>query len=112
VRLSFRTDVYKYGIFYATCMETDEYGQLQDYLVDTDPTMEMRLSAYSNYEDGGTVIDNRTKLKILKLETGTKLPLSGALFEVVDPEGATEGVFSTDDDGEIELPLTLEATTP
>ena len=108
VRLSFRTDVYKYGIFYATCMETDEYGQLQDYLVDTDPTTEMRLSAYSNYEDGGTVIDNRTKLKILKLETGTKLPLSGALFEVVDPEGATVGVFSTDDDGEIELPLTLE----
>ena len=108
VRLSFRTDVYKYGIFYATCMETDEYGQLQDYLVDTDPTTEMRLSAYSNYEDGGTVIDNRTKLKILKLETGTKLPLSGALFEVVDPEGATVGVFATDDDGEIELPLTLE----
>ena len=110
VRLSFRTDVYKYGIFYATCMETDEYGQLQDYLVDTDPTTEMRLSAYSNYEDGGTVIDNRTKLKILKLETGTKLPLSGALFEVVDPEGATVGVFATDDDGEIELPLTLEGS--
>ena len=108
VRLSFRTDVYKYGIFYATCMETDEYGQLQDYLVDTDPTTEMRLSAYSNYEDGGTVTDNRTKLKILKLETETDLPLSGALFEVVDPEGATVGVFSTDDDGEIELPLTLE----
>ena len=108
VRLSFRTDVYKYGIFYATCMETDEYGQLQDYLVDTDPTTEMRLSAYSNYEDGGTVIDDRTKLKILKLETGTELPLGGALFEVVDPEGSTVGVFSTDDDGEIELPLTLE----
>ena len=108
VRLSFRTDVYKYGIFYASCMETDKYGQLQDYLVDTDPTTEMRLSAYSNYEDGGTVIDNRTKLKILKLETGTKLPLSGALFEVIDPEGATVGVFATDDDGVIELPMTLE----
>lgn len=108
VRLSFRTDVYKYGIFYATCMETDEYGQLQDYLVDTDPTTEMRLSAYSNYEDGGTVIDNRTRLKILKLETGTKLPLSGALFEVIDPDGATVGVFSSNNNGEIELPLTLE----
>ena len=38
-----------YAVFYATCAETDKYGNLQNYLVDTDPTTEIRLSAYSNY---------------------------------------------------------------
>ena len=48
-----------------------------------------------------------TGLKILKLETGTDLPLSGALFEVIGPDGATVGTFSSNGDGEIILPLTL-----
>ena len=48
-----------------------------------------------------------TGLKITKLETGTDTPLSGAIFEVVDPEGATIGTFATGSDGTVTLPLTL-----
>ena len=51
VQLSFRTDVYKYAVFYAICQEKDEYGELQNYVVDTDPTTEMDLSTFSNYAD-------------------------------------------------------------
>ena len=106
VQLSFRAETYKYGIFYATCMEVDRYGELQNYLVDTDPTTAMQLSAYSNYSDGDTV-ELETGLKITKLETGTDLPLSGALFEVIGPGGDTVGTFASDSNGEILLPLTL-----
>ena len=54
VQLSFSTNVYKYAVFFAICQEKDEYGELQNYVVDTDPTTTMRLSAYSNYSDGTT----------------------------------------------------------
>ena len=55
VQLSFTTDVYKYAVFYAVCAEQNKYGQLQNYMCDTDPTVTMRLSTYSNYSDGGEV---------------------------------------------------------
>ena len=51
VQLSFRTNVYKYAIYYAVCAETDKYGNLQNYMVDTDPTTPLALTAYSNYTD-------------------------------------------------------------
>lgn len=105
-QLSFRTDVYKYAIFYAVCAEKGKYGELQNYMVDTDPTLSMQLSAYSNYSDDPTDTPD-TGLLIRKLETGTDLPLSGALFEVVGPDGATVGTFSSNGSGEILLPLTL-----
>ena len=108
VQLSFRTNVYKYAVFYAACAETDKYGNLQNYLVDTDPTTEMRLSAYSNYTSTDEPVEDETALRIIKLESGTETPLSGALFEVIDPKGATVGLFSTNSSGEIYIPLTLE----
>ena len=80
VQLSFRTNVYKYAVFYAACAETDKYGNLQNYLVDTDPTTEMRLSAYSNYTSTDEPVEDETALRIIKLESGTETPLSGALF--------------------------------
>lgn len=107
VQLSFTTDVYKYAVFYATCAEVDKYGQLQNYMCDTDPTVTLRLSAYSNYADDGDTPVPDTGLKIIKLEKGTDTPLNGAVFEVVDPEGATIGTFSTGADGTITIPLTL-----
>ena len=107
VQLSFTTDVYKYAVFYAVCAEQDKYGQLQNYMCDTDPTVTMRLSAYSNYGDGGDMEEPDTGLKITKLETGTDTPLSGAIFEVVDPEGDTVGTFATGSDGTVTIPLTL-----
>ena len=107
VQLSFTTDVYKYAVFYAVCAEQNKYGKLQNYMCDTDPTVTMRLSAYSNYSDGGEVEPPDTGLKITKLEKGTDTPLGGAIFEVVDPDGATVGTFATGSDGTVTIPLTL-----
>ena len=107
VQLSFTTDVYKYAVFYATCAEVSKYGQLQNYMCDTDPTTTMRLSTYSNYSDGEKTEEPDTGLKIIKLEKGTDTPLSGAVFEVVDPDGATVGTFATGSDGTVTIPLTL-----
>ena len=107
VQLSFTTEVYKYAVFYAVCAEKNKYGQLQNYMCDTDPTTTMKLSTYSNYSDGGEVEPPDTGLKITKLEKGTDTPLSGAIFEVVGPDGATVGTFATGSDGTVTIPLTL-----
>ena len=107
VQLSFRTNVYKYAIYYAVCAETDKYGNLQNYMVDTDPTTPLALTAYSNYTDTPEEIPTETSLKIIKYEEGTTIPLRGALFEVVDPEGASVGTFTTNSKGQIVIPLTL-----
>ena len=107
VQLSFTTDVYKYAVFYATCAEVNKYGQLQNYMCDTDPTVTMRLSAYSNFSDGEKPEAPDTGLKLIKLEKGTDTPLSGAIFEVVDPDGATVGTFATGSDSTVTIPLTL-----
>ena len=47
VQLSFTTDVYKYAVFYATCAEVNKYGQLQNYMCDTDPTVTIGATNYS-----------------------------------------------------------------
>ena len=107
VQLSFTTDVYKYAVFYAVCAEQNKYDQLQNYMCDTDPTVTMRLSAYSNFSDGEKPEEPDTGLKLIKLEKGTDTPLSGAIFEVVDPDGATVGTFATGSDGTVTIPLTL-----
>ena len=107
VQLSFTTDVYKYAVFYAVCAEQSKYGQLQNYMCDTDPTVTMCLSAYSNFSDGEKPEAPDTGLKLIKLEKGTDTPLSGAIFEVVDPDGATVGTFATGSDGTVTIPLTL-----
>ncbi len=107
VQLSFRTNVYKYAIYYAVCAEVDKYGNLQNYMCDTDPTTPLALTAYSNYTDNPEEDPTETSLKIIKYEEGTTIPLKGAMFEVVDPEGATVGTFATNSKGQIVIPLTL-----
>lgn len=104
VQLSISTNVYKYAVFYAICQEKDEYGELQNYVVDTDPTTTMRLSTYSNYNTPDET-PMETGLRILKYETGTESPISGALFEVIGPDGDSIGSFVTDGGGRIEIPL-------
>lgn len=106
VQLSFDLDVYQYAIFYASVVEVDKYGNIQNYMVDTDPTRKMNLSAYSNYGDEPEV-EMDTGLQIVKYEAGTTIPLSGAMFEVVGPDGATVGTFTTISSGKIRIPLTL-----
>ncbi|RHQ84543.1 hypothetical protein DWX95_01670 [Butyricicoccus sp. AF22-28AC] len=107
VQLSFSTNVYQYAVFYAVCAEQNKYGQLQNYMCDTDPTTTMKLSTYSNYSDGEKPEVPDTGLKIIKLEKGTDTPLGGAVFEVVGPNGATVGTFATGSDGTVTIPLTL-----
>ena len=106
VQLSFDLDVYQYAIFYASVVEVDKYGNIQNYMVDTDPSRKMNLSAYSNYGDEPEV-EMDTGLQIVKYEAGTTIPLSGAMFEVVGPDGATVGTFTTNSSGKIRIPLTL-----
>ena len=107
VQLSFSTNVYQYAVFYAVCAEQNKYGQLQNYMCDTDPTTTMKLSTYRNYSDGEKTEEPDTGLKIIKLEKGTDTPLGGAVFEVVGPDGATVGTFATGSDGTVTIPLTL-----
>lgn len=106
VQLSFDLDVYQHAIFYASVAEVDKYGNIQNYMVDTDPTRRMELSAYSNYGDEPEA-EMDTGLQIVKYEAGTTIPLSGAMFEVVGPDGATVGTFATNASGKIRVPLTL-----
>ena len=44
-------------------------------------------------------------MRIIKYETGTEIPISGARFEVVGPDGDSVGTFVTNGDGRIEIPL-------
>ena len=107
VRLNFDSNVYQYAIFYAVCAEVDKYGTLQNYMVDTDPTRSMALSAVSSYADNPNENTPDTGLRILKYEEGTTIPLEGARFEVIGPDGNSIGVFSTNSRGEILLPLNV-----
>ena len=114
VQLSLSADVYQYVVFYALCQETDQYGNLQSYLCDTDPKVSLLRNAISNYSDTDEPDDpdeptpppSETALKITKYEAGTTVTLSGATFEVVGPDGDTIGVYTTPESGSITIPLT------
>ena len=117
VQLTLSADVYQYVVFYALCQETDQYGNLQSYLCDTDPKTSLLRSAISNYSDSGepdepddpdepTPPPGETALKITKYEAGTTVTLAGATFEVVGPDGDTIGVYTTPESGSITIPLT------
>ena len=94
-----------YKIVYKTNLK-DSYQTLADSLsTDVYKRQTMDLSAYSNYTDDPNDDPEGTGLRILKYETGTELPLAGALFEVIGPEGDSIGTFATDGNGEIYIPL-------
>ena len=107
VQLSLDCEVYAYAVFFASCLEKDEYGNLQNYVVDTDPTTTLNFNAISSYADSPEKDPPDTGLRILKYETGTEIPLSGARFEVIGPDGDSMGIFITNTDGRIEVPLTI-----
>ena len=110
VQLTLSADVYQYAVFYALCQEVDEYGNLQDYLCDTDPKVGLARNAISNYNsEPGPAPDpdpEQTALKITKYEAGTTVTLAGATFEVVGPDGDTVGVYTTPESGTVTIPLT------
>lgn len=108
VQLSLSASVAQYAAMYAVCQEKDQYGNLQNYICDLDNNVRLDVAAVSNYSDNGEPAPDETALKIVKLEEGTKTPLEGAVFSVVDPEGRKVGSYSTGPDGTVTIPLTLE----
>ena len=110
VQLTLSADVYQYAVFYALCQEVDEYGNLQDYLCDTDPKVGLARNAISNYNSetgpGPDPDPEQTALKITKYEAGTTVTLAGATFEVVGPDGDTVGIYTTPESGTVTIPLT------
>ena len=102
VDLLLEGNVHQYAAFYAVCQETGTYGQLQNYIADTDPVLVRWANARFQYnstpdddDDGG----GEYGLKIIKKETGTGTLLEGAVFEIKDPDGAPVGTYSTNSKG-------------
>lgn len=109
IQLNLDADVYQYAVFYATCAEVDEYGNLQNYMCDTDPTRTMEVAAMSSYGDDPPV-EIETGLEIMKVSAGDEVPLSGAVFEIIGPDGDVFGSYSTDSSGRILVELTMSGT--
>ncbi len=95
---------HNYAIFYATCAETDKYGNLQKYMADTDPRHPISVDVIANYSKNPPppTLDpdpdpdpEPGSLEIIKRDAGTLDLLDGAIFEVVGPNGDTIGSFSS-----------------
>ena len=115
VQLNMSCVVDQYVVYYAKALEKDKYGNIQDYLLDTDPSYPIEASAISTYSSDPDKPDKPddppdssiTQLKITKLETGTETPLEGAVFEVLYPDGSSAGSYSTNANGVITIPLSI-----
>ena len=114
-KLKFDTVVVEYKIYYAKTLQRSEYGDIQDYLLDTDPDTPISADAISTFSTNPppppppppTPDPEDSTLKIIKLEEGTEKPLAGAVFDVWYPDGSKYGSFSTDESGTITLPINV-----
>ncbi|MEY8420401.1 SpaA isopeptide-forming pilin-related protein [Oscillospiraceae bacterium 44-5] len=114
VQLNMRSVVVQYEIYYAKSLQADQYGNIQDYMLDTDPHLPVEASFISRYSAEPDVPDepdspppsSETAIKVIKLETGTLTPLEGAVFKLTGPDGTTVGSFSTQRDGTFTIPVT------
>ena len=114
-KIVLRSTVVQYELYFAKTLEADKYGNIQEYVLDTDPRISptaSAISSYSNEPDTPDTPDNpgdptpeASTLKIIKLEEGTEKPLAGAIFRVLYPNGEEYGSFSTDNSGTITLPV-------
>ncbi|MBR1566727.1 MAG: Cys-Gln thioester bond-forming surface protein, partial [Oscillospiraceae bacterium] len=112
-QLVLNTTVVEYKLFYAHTLEADKYGNLQNYILDTDPDTPATATAISSYSSEPTPdpdpdpdpTPEESTLKIIKLEEGTEKPLAGAEFRVLYPDGSVYGVYHTDSSGMITLPI-------
>ena len=120
VQLNLSATVVQYAIFYAVCAEKDRYGNVQNYMLDTDPNIPIVGSAISNFSAAAApeVSNEQTALRIVKVEEGTNAPLEGAIFKVTNPNGTVLGSFSSGSDGTVTIPVdivghyTVEEITP
>ena len=97
VQLSFRTNVYKYAIYYAVCAEKDKYGNLQNYMCDTDPTTPLALTAYSNYTDTPEEEPTETSTMISQNSVVVTIPLEPPFLNrvTIRPAGPTANTVPT-----------------
>lgn len=93
---------YRYAVYYGVSYNEEA----QDYLCDTDPAYLANSFVTSSYSPE-VELEEGTYLKIVKYETGTKNPVEGARFEVINPSGATHGIYTTDARGEIIIRLNI-----
>lgn len=107
VQLNLSATVVQYAIFYAVCAEKDRYGNVQNYMLDTDPHIPIVGSAVSNFSAAAApdIPVEETALKIVKVEEGTNTPLEGAIFRVTNPDGTVLGSFSTGSDSTVTIPV-------
>ena len=120
VQLNLSATVVQYAIFYAVCAEKDRYGNVQNYMLDTDPNIPIVGSAISNFSAAAApeVSNEQTALRIVKVEEGTNAPLESAIFKVTNPNGTVLGSFSSGPDGTVTIPVdivghyTVEEITP
>ena len=120
VQLNLSATVVQYAIFYAVCAEKGRYGNVQNYMLDTDPNIPIVGSAISNFSAAAApeVSNEQTALRIVKVEEGTNAPLEGAIFKVTNPNGTVLGSFSSGPDGTVTIPVdivghyTVEEITP
>ena len=114
-QLILNSTVVEYKLYYANTLESDRYGNLQRYILDTDPNTPVNATAISSYSAEPDTPDTpetppdptpeESTLKIIKLESGTEKPLAGAVFRVLYPDGSVYGSFSTDSSGTVTLPI-------
>ena len=77
VQLSLKASVSHYAAMYAVCAEKDKYGQLQNYICDTDNNAQLDVAAVSSYRgdtENPDAPQDETALRIVKLEEGTETP--------------------------------------
>jgi hypothetical protein len=67
VQLNLSSVVVQYEIYYAKSLETNKYGEIQDYMLDTAPHTSITASAISRYsvdEADSVQLTNQTTLKL------------------------------------------------
>ena len=114
-QLILNASVVEYKLFYAHTLESDKYGNLQNYILDTDPDTPATATAISSYSAEPDTPDDPedpadpqpSALTIYKYEEGTQAPLSGAVFEVFYPNGERLGSFTTPGSGTVTIPVTI-----
>ena len=78
----------------------------QRYLVEADPKTVVTATFVSQLVSPETFPDDST-LRIRKVQSGTNIPLEGAVFEVRDPEGKLIYSLATNENGTIDIPLSV-----
>jgi 5-hydroxyisourate hydrolase-like protein (transthyretin family) len=83
-------------------------NEYQRYLIERDPKASITAALASQYARNPNVLtETDTGLMIRKVEAGTDMPLAGAVFDILNPEGQRIYSLATDDSGTVAIPLSV-----